>query len=340
MNDTAGAPAIRAFGALATGVHAVSREEATTVVRRAQGGNEGPPLAERPCHLVWIDVANPGEEEARFLREELGLHPLAVEDTLRGRQRPKIERYPGYFFMVVYSARVNDSRERMALNELHLFLGEAFIITVHDHRVREVSEVVARWRTSPEQLPDVGALAHALLDAVVDDYFPVLEHLDDRTEEMEKFVFHAQEPVRMQEILALRHELVVFRKVVSPLREVLSSLLRRDLPFLRPELLPYFQDVFDHTIRIVEEIDTLRELITALLEAHLAVASNQLNATMRVMTAWSIILMAVAVIAGIYGMNFPGMPELRWRHGYAFALGAMGAVALALLAYFRRRRWL
>lgn len=340
MSETDGAPAIRTFGALSSGVHAISREEAVAVVRRAQAGHEGPPPAERPCGLVWIDVANPGEEEARFLRDDLKLHPLAVEDTLRGRQRPKIERYPGYFFMVVYAALVNESRERMALNELHIFLGESFIITVHDHRVREVSEAVARWRTAPGQLPDVGSLAHALLDAVVDDYFPVLEHLGDRTEEMEKFVFDARETVRMQEILALRHELVVFRKVVSPLREVLSSLLRRDLPFLRPELLPYFQDVFDHSIRIVEEIDSLRELIAALLEAHLAVASNQLNATMRVMTAWSIILMAVAVIAGIYGMNFPGMPELSWRHGYAFALCAMGAVTVALLFYFRRRRWL
>ena len=144
----------------------------------------------------------------------------------------------------------------------------------------------------------------------------------------------------MQQILVTRHELVLFRKVVAPLRDVLSTLLRRDLPFLLPELVPYFLDVHDHTIRVTEEIDSLRELLSALLDAQISLSANQLNHTVRTMTAWSVMLMSVAVIAGVYGMNFDYMPELDWRYGYVFALALMAAVGFTLAYFFKRRGWL
>ncbi|MBW3629085.1 MAG: magnesium/cobalt transporter CorA [Gemmatimonadetes bacterium] len=320
------------------GIHTIPREQATGIAVRSRKGLVQAPDAENP--LVWIDVSNPGPDEAAFLRDELGFHPLAVEDCIRGRQRPKLDRYPNYFFMVVYAASVNPGRNRMALNELHIFLGTGFVVTVHDYKIGEVKEVVARWRAAPEQVSGTGTLAHILLDLVVDDYFKVVEHFADRTDEFESGSFMPGQTPDMQQILVTRHELVLFRKVVAPLRDVLSTLLRRDLPFLIPALVPYFQDVHDHTIRVTEEIDSLRELLSALLDAQISLSANQLNHTLRTMTAWSIILMSIAAIAGVYGMNFVHMPELQWRWGYFFALGLMATVGVGLASFFKHRNWL
>lgn len=332
-----GEPAIRTFAGSRAGVHAISRAQATEIVQAQLRSTAAP---QEPPPIVWVDVTNPGEAEAAYLRDELGLHPLAVEDCIRGRQRPKLDRYPQYLFIVIYAAAVNPQRDRMALKELHIFVAERFIATVHDDRIEEIGEVIARWRSTPEKLDDVGSLAHRLLDAVVDDYFPVLAHFAERTERLEGVLFGASSAEDVSSIMMLRHELVLFRKAVAPQREVLSNILRRDLPFLRPELLPYFQDVHDHTIRVTEEIDSMRELLSALLDAQMTFSANQLNKTMRMLTAWSIILMSMALVAGIYGMNFAVMPELQWRWGYAFALLLMAAIGSMLVVFFHRRQWL
>ena len=322
----------------AKGIHAVSLDEALRLYRERCGpGVKGGAGDE----VVWIDVVSPGEPEAVFLRDTLGLHPLAVEDCIRGRQRPKVDRYPGYFFLVLYPAPTDPARKRLALNEVHVFLGERFVITVHDKRVDEVGEVVARWRTAPGRLRDTGTLAHALLDAIVDRYFPVLDRFSERVEEIEDgMLADGGQREGMQDMLALRRELTIFRRVVAPQRDLFTTLLRRDIPFLRPELIPYLQDVHDHVLRVTEEIDAMRELLASAVDAYLSSASNRLNQTMRVMAAWSIILMAMAWIAGVYGMNFQVMPELGWRYGYAWALGAMLTVGGVLFAFFRGRRWI
>jgi magnesium transporter len=265
-----------------------------------------------------------------------------VEDCVRGRQRPKLDRYPGYYFLVMYAAAVNPERERMALHEVHIFLGRRYIVTVHDHKVQEFDEVLVRWRASPESFRTVGNLAHAIMDLIVDHYFPVADHFADRVEELEANAFERpmETQAGLERLLAVRRELTIFRKVLGPQRDVMSTLLRRDLPFLSADLLLYFQDVHDHLMRVVEELDTLRDLLNGAMEAQLSAASNQLNVTMRVMAAWSIILMAITLVAGIYGMNFHLMPELTWRYGYAWALGLMVAIGVVLVAYFRRRGWI
>lgn len=332
---------VRAWARGASGVHAVSPEEALRLYRE-RCGPETEAVEGDAREMVWIDIVSPGEAEAAFLRDVLRFHPLAVEDCVRGRQRPKVDRYPGYFFLVLYAARVDGEGGRMALSEVHVFLGERFVVTVHDKKVREVGEAVARWRAAAGRFHDTGALAHALLDGIVDGYFPVLDSFSGRVEEMEEAMLGDGTENRdcMQRMLSLRRELTVFRRVVAPERDLFTTLLRRDIPFLRPELLPYFQDVQDHVMRVTEEIDSLRELLAAAVDAYLSSASNRLNQTMRVMAAWSIILMAMAWIAGVYGMNFARMPELQWRFGYAWALGAMLALGGGLFSYFRRQRWI
>ena len=322
------------------GVHAVSMERGLDLYRRCQAA-ESPSDTSAP--LVWIDVSAPGEEEARFLRDGLGFHPLAVEDTVRGRQRPKLDRYPGYFFLVFYSAAINPGRKRMALHEVHVFIGRRYIVTVHDHEISPLNEVLVRWRANEAGFLNVGALAHAIVDTIVDGYFPVLDHFADRVDEMEGRIYSsstAGQIASLEEVLGMRRELTTLRRVLGPGREVLGTLVRRDLPFLSPDLMLYFQDVYDHSIRVVEETEALRDRLGMAIEAQMTVSSNQLNETMRVMAAWSIILMAMAWVAGVYGMNFRVMPELEWRYGYEWALGLMAAVGTTLILYFRRKRWI
>ena len=291
--------------------------------------------------FVWLDISHPGEAEAELLRDRLGLHHLAVEDTLRGRQRPKIERYPSYFFVVFYALKLKKSgRRRLGLQEIHLFVGEHFLITVHDRELPHVDEITASWAAHPKRVRDTGAAAHALFDAIVDGYFPVVEHFSDRLNQLEEQIFSGSASGDVLSIVDLRHELILMRRLISPEREIINSLLRRDLPFLRPEYIPYFQDVYDHLQRLTEEIDTFRDIVTGLLEVQSSVASNRLNQTVQTLTAWSIILMSIAVVAGIYGMNFEHMPELELPFGYYGALVLMLAVGAGLAGFFRRRGWL
>ena len=319
------------------GVHAVPREEGLALFDLCQ---EAKSAEDGEAPLVWIDIACPGPREETLLRERLRFHPLAVEDCVRGRQRPKLDRYPGYYFLVLYAAAFNPKRERMALHEVHIFLGRRYLVTVHDHKVGEFGEVLARWRADPRSFHSVGALGHAIMDSIVDHYFPVVDHFADRVEEMEARIFEGNDQGGLERLLNVRREMTLFRKVLGPERDLVSTLLRRDLPFLNADLMLYFQDVHDHLMRMVEELDTLRDLLTGAMEAQLSVVSNQLNITMRLMAAWSIILMAVTLVAGIYGMNFHFMPELGWRGGYAWALGLMVAIGVGLYIYFRRKNWI
>ena len=335
--SAAGDTGIRAFAETPTGVHAIPLEDA---LARFEACRMVQNPADTSVPLVWIDISAPGPAEEAFLRERLRFHPLAVEDCVRGRQRPKLDRYPEYYFLVFYAAAINEERERMALQEVHVFIGRRYIVTVHDHEVASFQEVLVRWRAHPEGFRSVGALAHAIVDTIVDGYFPVLDHFAERVDEVEERIYETRGDSDIGEILAMRRELTTLRRVLGPEREVLGTLVRRDLPFLSPELALYYQDVYDHAIRVVEETENLRELLGVAIDAQMSVASNRLNTTMRLMAAWSIILMGMAWIAGVYGMNFDHMPELHWTLGYAWALSLMLGVGGLLFIYFRRKRWI
>jgi magnesium transporter len=317
------------------GVRVATMEDAVQLVNASRQVPPGSP----PDQLVWIDIMAPGEADGEFLRETLHFHPLPVEDCLHGKQYPKLERYPGYFFLVLYAARINPERNRPAFYELHCFVGPGYLVTVRQEGIREVRQLMAQWRSLPGQFPTVGHLAHALTDALVDSYFPMVDHFSIRVAATESEVYEEPQSA-IQHIMSLRRELLRFRGLTGPTRDMLGSLLRRDLPFLNPELLPYFQDVREHAVRVTEEIDILRDLLSTAVEAQFTVTSNQLNQTMRMLTAWSIILMSSTLIAGIYGMNFVLMPELDWRYGYPFALSLMLLTGGALVLFFRWRRWL
>jgi magnesium transporter len=330
---------VHAYARSERGVHSIPLGEAAQRINRATRQRVSAAEGD-PSYFVWIDVAGPGEGEVDLLRDELGFHPLAVEDCIRGRQRPKLERYAGHFFLVMYAAHINAERERIAFNELHMFIGDGFIVTVRDHRIDEVRDTVGRWRAQPARFPDVGAVAHALLDEIVDDYFPMVDYFAEQVAAAESHMIEQGEELDVAAVHELRRQLILFRRVVAPERDIVSRLLRRDLPFLNPDLIPYFQDVRDHMLRIVEEIDTLRELVSTTIEGYASASSHQLNQTMRRMAAWSIILMSMNLIASNYGMNFDFMPELDERFGYPIAVIAMIVVGVGLGFLFRKKHWI
>ena len=291
-------------------------------------------------HLLWIDVVDPTEDELRLLGEEFQFHPLALEDALRRHQRPKLDHYEGFLFLVFYGLEAEAGRPRT--REVDLFVGKNYLVTVHDGSLAALAETAERWCRNVETLGNrgIGLLVYSLLDALVDGYFPCLDELGDRVEELETAIFERARADQQAEIFALKKDLLAIRRVLGPERDVMNVLVRRDAPVFEEGVAVYFQDVYDHILRVTDAIDTYRDLLSSALDAHLSVTSFHLNEVVRRLTASSIILMTVTLIAGIYGMNFANMPELDWTYGYPFALGLMIVTAGALGLLFKRIDWL
>lgn len=297
-------------------------------------------LREHPDLTLWFDITQPSEEDFRKLRDEFGFHPLAIEDASRHHQRPKVDSYDNYYFVVFYCIEMNE-QYRLSSSPLYLFIGQNYLVTVHDEPVSQIQETVRRWQSPESPLgQDVGSLIYALLDAIVDDYFPVMDRLADRVEDLEQQIFGKFNDNALESIFQLKKDLLHIRRVVTPERDVLNVMLRRDIRVFDEHDVTYLQDVYDHIIRVVDAIDTYRDLLASSLDTFLSVQSNQLNQVVKALTITSIVLMSVAIVAGIYGMNFDYMPELHWRYGYVWALGLMAALSVGVIAFFRRIKWL
>lgn len=291
-------------------------------------------------NIVWVDVADPTSEDFDELAKEFGFHALSIEDCRNEHQRPKVEEYQGYYFIVLYEAQLVLGR-RLELRELNIFLGKNFLVTVHSQPIVAIEVAERLWREWSDLAErGTGLLAYLLIDSIVDDYMPLLDALSDRMDELEDQIFVDFKVEALEEIFRIKKELLFLRRSVTPLRDVFNTLLRREQQIFSRETHVYFQDVFDHLIRVADTIDTLRELLGATMDAYLSVSGNRMNMVMKRLTSISTILMSVTLIAGIYGMNFDFMPELKWRFGYIGALGSMLAIGVAIYLYFRRIKWL
>ncbi len=299
----------------------------------------GEKLRDPEC-LVWVDVADPRPDDLSMLGAEFGFHPLALEDCLHPHQRPKIEQYETYFFLVAYGATVEGGE--LVTHETGVFVGHNYLVTVRKPPALDLAEAVRRWEAHSELAREGGGyLLYILLDEIVDRYFDVLDHYDDAAEEIEDRVFRAGAGAEVQgDIFRLRKEMLHLRRTSAPLREVLDVMQRRTVPVVTERLEPYYRDVYDHTLRATEHLDGLRELLSSALDASLAVVSNRLNEVVKSLTSWGAIILVPSLIAGIYGMNFRFMPELSWLLGYPFALALMAGSAFLLYRSFRRRGWL
>lgn len=295
-------------------------------------------LQESGTH-VWLDLAAPQASDLGLLAEEFGLHDLAIEDATKPHQRPKIEHYDNHTFLVLYALKLDGAA--VVQSEVDVFFGDRYIITVRKEPVLPMGPVLAKW-DSMTNLGNggVGPLLHGLLDVIVDDYFVVVDGLSDQIEEFEDAVLRSDQAESVQEdLLDLRKVLVEVRRLVVPLTHVMTILSRREPAVFGDAMVPYFQDVFDHTLRVADSIEVMRELLASVLDVHLSMTANNLNTIMKKITGWAAVLGLATTIAGIYGMNFTLVPKDQTLFGFWFALGLMFVSCSLLYLYFKKKKW-
>ena len=294
--------------------------------------------ASRP--LLWVDVSAPTEEDWKALVEQFDFHPLAIEDAQKQNQRPKVDAYDGYLFLSVRAWAGGDEQETVT-REIDVFLGPNYLVTIHDEVNGPIQETRRRLQQNPENLRnEPGFLLYLLLDALVDEYFPAMDALDAEIDEVEMAIYESDEVPDFKPAVRLKKRLLLLRQAVSPFRDVLNELLRNDDPnLLSPSTRVFYQDVYDHTLRLVEQVDLHRDIMGGVMDVLMSQTSNRLNQVMKTLTGISTILMSAALIAGIYGMNFKIMPELNWQKGYFMALGLMVVMATTLTLYFKKIKW-
>jgi len=291
---------------------------------------------------VWLDLRDPDQDDLGVLSEEFGLHPLAVEDAVDERQRPKLDRYRTHLFLTAYAAKLDTVTGELATSELSAFITDRALITVRKDDGLDIGAVVERWDADSDLAKfGVAYLLHGLLDYIVDGHFDAVQSLDDAVESLEDDLFAAV-PKSLQvqrRSFQLRKSLVLLRKIVIPMREVVNSLLRRDLHVVPDEMMPYYQDVYDHVLRAADWTDSLRDLVTTILETNLTIQGNRLGTITKKVSSWAAIIAVPTLVTGFYGMNvpYPGFSERAGLYSSA-AIMIVGVVALYIV--FKRKDWL
>ncbi|HZP58474.1 MAG TPA: magnesium/cobalt transporter CorA [Dehalococcoidia bacterium] len=294
--------------------------------------------------LLWVDLeAEPRASGEPLLRDVFGFHELTIDDCYNTLiDPPKVDDYRRYLFLIVHAVRYDEAAQRLGTTELDLYLGAHFVVTFHHLPLRSVDDV---WRRAERRnlVLDDGAdfLAHALIDVVVDEFHPVVETLDEQVALIEEVVIDRPQRETLQEVLRLKRNAQRLKRSILPQRDVVNRFSRGEYPHLvRPERLMYFRDVYDHTVRVEETIEGLRDLADSALNTYLSAVNNRINEVMKTLAIVTVIFLPLTLIAGIYGTNFRHLPEYTWRWGYFGMLGAMAVIAVGLIAWFRWRRWI
>lgn len=292
--------------------------------------------------VFWLDIIEPTPDELHHLSETLDLHELAVEDAFKGMQRPKIDHYDSHLFINLYHANYNEKAKALNTVEMSVFVTKRGLVTIRSTGDFDMSAVTKRWDESSE-LSDGGVdyLLWGLLDVVVDSYFDVIQELDMELEELESMMFEEKRNNRLiqERSYALRKALVLLRRVAIPMREVLNPLVRRETKFLGEHMAPYFQDVYDHIMRVGDWTDSLRDLVTTLLETNLTIQGNQMNLIMKKVTSWAAIIAVPTAITGFYGQNLP-YPGFDTQGGFITSTVLIVLISGILYWVFKRRDWL
>ena len=301
------------------------------------------PLLEDKPTVTWINVSGISRvENLERLGECFNLHPLVLEDILNIDQRPKVEDYEDYLFIVLKKIDQDPQSGEMVADQVSLVLGGNYLISFQEGDGDIFAPIRERLTAAKGRLRKAGAdyLCYALIDLLVDQYFVVLEKFGEKLEFLEDEVVQQPNPKTLQEVHRFKNDMIILRKSMWPLREVINRLERRESPLIKEATGIYFKDVFDHTIVAIETVETYRDILSGMLDIYLSSVSNRLNEVMKVLTIIATIFMPLTFLAGLYGMNFKFMPELEWRYGYFSVLILMAAVSLSMLFYFRRRRWI
>ncbi|PZS33176.1 MAG: magnesium transporter [Pseudonocardiales bacterium] len=310
--------------------------------------DEGFPVAdvsehlEDPDTLVWADVCAPDREDLRLIADELGLHPLAVEDAEDRGQRPKLDRYADHSFLSAYAVRFDQDSGELVTSEVGAFLTARALVTVRQDDTFDIDAVLSRWDSAGDLAKNgVAFLVHGLVDYIVDGHFAAVSSLDDGIEALEDDLFlpSMDQQTLQRRSFELRKTLVLLRRVVLPMREVVNTLMRRDLQLVDGEMGPYFQDVYDHVLRATEWTESLRDLVTSILETNLTIQGNRLNIITKKVTSWAAIIAVPTAVTGFYGQNVP-YPGFSRESGFYASTVLIIGLSVLLYWLFRRNDWL
>jgi len=323
-------------------------EPMTRVYRKGVLGAEGFPVADvseylvDPDTVVWVDLSGPTKEELHELAAELGLHELAVEDALEPHQRPKLDRYATHLFLSCHAVRVDVGGGRLDETEVDAFINERWLITVRENDRFSIDPVLERWDRSPDlAVYGVSFLLYGLLDVIVDSYFDTVQSFDEYYEEVSDGIFADRplDPAKQRHWFDMRRAMVRFHRLVVPMREAISSLMRREQSPIAEELYPYFQDVYDHILRVGESSDSLRDLVSTIVETNLSLRDYRQNQIVKKVSSWAAIIAVPALVTGYYGMNVP-YPGFSQPWGVVTSGIVIIGASIGLYWVFRRAGWL
>ncbi|MCJ7693106.1 MAG: magnesium/cobalt transporter CorA, partial [Sedimentisphaerales bacterium] len=293
--------------------------------------------------VTWINID--GLHDIQVI-EKIGknfdFHPLILEDILNTGQRPKFEDFENYIFIVLKMLTYDDDEETIKSEQVSMILGHNFVISFQEIQGDVFENIRERIRTAKGRIRKMSCdyLLYTLLDAIVDNYFAIMEKFGEKIESLEEQLVSDPDEKILQKIHSMKRELISLRKSVWPLRELVSGLQRSESELISEPTIIYFRDVYDHTIQVIDTVETFRDMVSGMLDIYLSSISNRMNAVMKVLTIIATIFIPLTFVAGIYGMNFKFMPELEWKWGYFIVLIIMAVAAAAMLIYFRRKKWL
>ncbi|MEZ5382166.1 MAG: magnesium transporter CorA family protein [Microthrixaceae bacterium] len=296
----------------------------------------------QPATVVWIDLCRPTTAQLDSIAEELGLHDLAVEDALESHQRPKLDSYQSHLFLSCYAVRLDAEQGGLDGTRIDAFIGDRWLVTVRQNEQFPLESLLARGdRSADLARHGVSFLVYGLLDEVVESYFEVVAAFDDFYEEVSEGIFRDEplDPARQRNWFEMRQALQRFHRLVTPMREVINGVMRRDHGAVPPELYPYYQDVYDHILRVVESTDALRELVATIVETNLSLRDYRQNQIMKKVTSWAAIIAVPTLVTGYYGMNVP-YPGFARHWGFLASTVLMAICSLTLYVIFKRRDWL
>ena len=292
--------------------------------------------------VLWVDVLKPSDKDMLFLEKHFSFHPLAIEDCLTTIQRPKIDSYDSYLFIVLHAATLAAHKDKASSLELDSFVGQNYVVTVH---LKTISSVTTTWerclKNTAIMLKGSAFLFYFLADALVDNYFPILEKLDKEIQKTEDSIFKDGDSETLNKIFDLKENVLILRRILGPQRETMNFIARGGYePIIPRDLSIYFRDIADLLARINDNIDSYRDMLGSALDGYMSATSNKLNQIMKVLTIIATIMMPLTLISGIYGMNFRFMPELEWRYGYFVIVFVMLAIGGGMLMFFKKKNWL
>lgn len=296
-----------------------------------------------PEGLVWVSLENPSDEEIlSILRDQFHFHPLAIEDSMsRGYQSPKVDDFGTYIFILAHAIHPDTGFEDLETMEMNFYLANNYLVTCHRANVMPPVENIWHQLSRDERLYHNGAdfLCHAILDALVDDYMPLLDAMDDEIDQLEDKVLAHPEPRVLDRILALKHTVMSLRRILNPQREVINRLSRDEFPMIDRQSRIYFRDIYDHLVRIQDLTETMRDIVGGMMDIYLSSNSLRLNEVMKALTIVSTIFLPLSFLAGVFGMNFRYFPIIDHPWGYYISWAIFIAIAVGMLVFFRKRKW-